>query len=122
MGYSHCISPSRSSLGALTRPQIQLYFLGAHLGGGGAPRALAAEGSVLQDGDAADGELDVVLPAAVLQEVGKQVTARGRLRQDLQGRDTVRSQLPLGLCWEEEERAPFSLESPHFITPNARLG
>lgn len=62
--------PSYSSRGTPTWPQVQLYSLGAHLGGGGPPRALVAEGPVLQDGDAASGGLDVVLPAAVVKEVG----------------------------------------------------
>lgn len=118
MDYSHRISPSRGSLGALTWPQVQLYFLGAHLGGAGAPRPLVAEGSVLQDGYAAGGELDVVVRTAVLQEVGEQVTARGRLRQDLQEKAAVRSQVPLG----GGERAPFSPESFCFVKPNARPG
>lgn len=55
--------------GDLTWPQVQLYSLGAHLGGGGPPRALVAEGPVLKDGDAAAGGLDVVLTTAIVQEV-----------------------------------------------------
>lgn len=76
-------------MGALTRPQVQLDSLGTHLGGGGTPRALVTEGSVLQDGDTAGGELDVVVSAAVLQEVGVEVAARGRLCHDLRERDRV---------------------------------
>lgn len=94
-------------LGALTWPQVQVYFLGTHLGGGRAPRALVAEGSGLHDGYAAGGELDVVLPTTMLQEVGVQVTARGRLCPDLWERNTVRSQLPPGSCWGEEELGPL---------------
>lgn len=76
-------------MGALTWPQVQLDSLRAHLGGGGTPGALVAEGSVLQDGDTAGGELDVIASTAVSQEVGVEVAARGRLCHDLRERDRV---------------------------------